>query len=407
MAEKRKDNRGRNLRIGEYYDSKNKRYMFRKMIDGERISITAADLAELRAQENELLCRIDKGNKLNTRDAKMSLNSYFDFWMETFARSGRKATTCINYKSYYNTYIKNSIGKKPIGKVTKVDCQKIINDMIAAGKKHSTMSNLKSCLNLLFECAVDDDVILKNPAKNLQIPQTESKRRKAIEQNQIDVFMEYVKNKKEYAYAYPAFVILFNLGLRIGEMAALTWNDIDFKQNTIMINKTLNRYRKADYGFTMGIASPKSKASNRIIYMNSVVKTALLKLKMSNAAVKGVKLPYIDDSGHKRGEISDFVFYNSIGHVWNEPSFRELIKRIVKKINRDAEKNGTMQIENFCPHMARHTYTSLAYSAGADVKIVSQILGHASTSITLDTYTHLTEDKQKEQENVARTVKIS
>ena len=115
--------------------------------------------------------------------------------METFARSGRKTNyrTQITNHIIIHTYRKNTIGKKPIGKVTKVDCQKIINDMIASGKKHSTMSNLKSCLNLLFECAVDDDVILKNPAKNLQIPQTESKRRKAIEQNQIDVFMEYVK----------------------------------------------------------------------------------------------------------------------------------------------------------------------------------------------------------------------
>ena len=55
----------------------------------------------------------------------------------------------------------------------------------------------------------------------------------------------------------------------------------------------------------------------------------------------------------------------------------------------------------------RHTYTSLAYSAGADVKIVSQNLGHASTSVTLDTYTHLTEDKKKEREAVAQTVRIS
>ena len=57
MAEKRKDNRGRNLITGEYYDAKNKRYMFRKMIDGERVTITAPDLAELRKQENDLLCR--------------------------------------------------------------------------------------------------------------------------------------------------------------------------------------------------------------------------------------------------------------------------------------------------------------------------------------------------------------
>ena len=75
--------------------------------------------------------------------------------------------------------------------------------------------------------------------------------------------------------------------------------------------------------------------------------------------------------------------------------------------NKEAEKNGTEKIEDFCPHRARHTYTSLAYEAGADVKMVSQILGHASTSVTLDTYTHLTEDKKKEQNDVIQTIKIS
>ena len=406
MAEKRKDNRGRNLKTGEYYDSKNKRYMFRKMIDGERITITALDLVELRKQENDLLCRIDRGNKLNTRNARMTLNAYFDFWMETFAKSGRKATTCTNYKSYYNTYIKNTIGKKQIAKITKADCQRIINEMVQDGKKHSTMSNLKSCLNIVFECALDDDIIIKNPAKNLQVPQTESKKRTAIEQQQIDLFMSYVKNSERYSYSYPAFVVLFNLGMRIGEMAALTWDDVNFKENTITINKTVNRYRKADYGFTMAVASPKSKTSIRSVTMNSVVRKTLLKLKMQGVP-PAVKLPYVDDSGNIRGQISGFLFVNTSGNVWNEPGFRELIKRIVERHNKDAEENHTEKIENFCPHMVRHTYTSLAYSAGADVKIVSQNLGHASTSVTLDTYTHLTEDKKKEQEAVAQTVRIS
>lgn len=196
------------------------------------------------------------------------------------------------------------------------------------------------------------------------------------------------------------------MGVRIGEMAALTWNDIDFKNNMIKIDKTVNRYRKADYGFTMGVASPKSDTSVREIFMNNAVRTVLLKLKMQGDFSAAV-LPYVDDSGHVRGSVTGFVFANSIGNVWSEPAFLSLINRIVKRLNKEAEENGTEQIENFCPHMARHTYTSLAYSAGADIKIVSQILGHASTSITLDTYTHLTEDKQKEQENVARTVKIS
>lgn len=105
--------------------------------------------------------------------------------------------------------------------------------------------------------------------------------------------------------------------------------------------------------------------------------------------------------------IKGFVFVNSCGGVWNEPCFRKLIKRIIDRQNRDAEKNNSEKLNDFCPHMARHTYTSLAYSAGADVKIVSQILGHASATVTLDTYTHLTEQKRQEQEKVINTIKIS
>ena len=168
--------------------------------------------------------------------------------------------------------------------------------MVQDGKKHSTMSNLKSCLNIVFECALDDDIIIKNPAKNLQVPQTESKKRTAIEQ-QIDLFMGYVKNSERYSYSYPAFVVLFNLGMRIGEMAALTWEDVNFKENTITINKTVNRYRKTDYGFTTAVASPKSRTSIRTVTMNSVVRKTLLKLKMQSVP-PAAKLPYVDDSGN-------------------------------------------------------------------------------------------------------------
>ena len=403
MAEKRKDSRGRNLKTGEYYDSKNKRYMFRKMVDGERITITDPDLAELRKQENDLLCRIDRGNKLNTRNARMTLNAYFKFWMETFAKSGRKATTCTNYKSYYDTYIRNTIGKKQIAKITKADCQRIINEMIQNGKKHSTMANLKSCLNVVFECALDDDILIKNPARNLQLPRTKKKEREAIEEHKVELFMNYIKQSQSYSFSYSAFVVLFNTGVRIGELVALTWDDIDFKRNTITVDKGLNRYRKKDYGFTLGVASTKSTTSNRIIKMNSIVKSTLLKHKMQSKACVS-KLPYLDDAGIVRGEISGFIFANTCGRVWCEPTFNKLIKRIIESYN---ELHPTEQITEFCPHEARHTYTTLAYDAGVDLKAVSQVLGHASTSVTADVYAHLTAKKQKEQDAIIQTIKIS
>ena len=405
MAEKIKDGRGRNLRTGEYYDSKNQRYMFRKMIDGERKTITAFDLADLRKQENELLCKLDKGAKLNTGRAKISLNEYFDYWLETFAKSGRKATTCTNYKSYYNTYVRNTIGKKQLTKITKLDCQKIINKMMEEGKMHSTMCNLKSCLNNVFECAVDEDIIIKNPIKNVQIPQTESKKRIAIEQGQIELFMDYVKNSERYSYTYPEFVVLFNSGMRIGEMAALTWSDIDFQKNTISISKTVNRYRKADYGFTVAVASPKSKTSVRIVPMNNETRLVLLAFKLQNLT-PAIQVPYVDDAGHIRKYLSNFVFLNSYRRIWTEPSFLNLIQRIIENYNREAKVANKELLKNFCPHMTRHTYTTLAYNVGADAKMVSEILGHSSTSVTMDVYTHLTDEKKKQQEEIVKTIKV-
>ena len=67
----RKDIKGRNLRVGEYYDEKNQRYMFRKMVDGERVTITAASLADLRKQENDLLCKIQH------KESKTDIKSVF------------------------------------------------------------------------------------------------------------------------------------------------------------------------------------------------------------------------------------------------------------------------------------------------------------------------------------------
>lgn len=185
--------------------TKGQRYMFRKMVNGERITIIDSDLVELRKKENELLHQIDRGQKISSKSSKITLNEYFDNWLELYAKSGRKATTCTNYKNYYNAHIRETIGKKAIKQVTKADMQQIINNMALEGKKHSTLANLKSCLSIVFECAIDDDIILKNPAKNIQLPQTDSKKRKPVSEEHIKIFLEYVRNSERFSYSYPAF----------------------------------------------------------------------------------------------------------------------------------------------------------------------------------------------------------
>jgi integrase len=194
--------------------------------------------------------------------------------------------------------------------------------------------------------------------------------------------------------------------MRIGELCGLVWDDIDFKEGTISINKTMNRYRKNDYGFTLALGSPKSQTSERTIMMNDVVRNALRTQRFQSIS-SDIMLPYLDASGRVTKQIQNFVFLNSKGNVWCEPTIREKIKAIVAAQNKDVQGTNKPALQEFCPHMVRHTFTSVAYSSGADVKVVSNILGHASTAVTLDRYTHLMEEKKREQEAVIKNIQIS
>ena len=402
----RKDNKGRNLRTGEYYNAKTHVYQFRKMINGERVTITDTDLTELRKRENELLVALDKGKIMKNRNKNMTFDEYFEFWFTTYAPNGRKPSTLSKYKHYYELYAKKAIGNKKIGKITKVDVQILLNDMTGRGLKRLTLNTLRACLNGVFECALDDDIIFKNPARNIELPPRDSKSKEALSEDQLDIFMDFVKNSPDFEEYYAMFVVLFNTGIRVGELAALTWDNIDFANDVIHVKKTLITLDKDVYNVQYAIGTPKSNTSNRSIAMNAVTKNALLQHRFRLPFNREYSIPMIDDLGRVTGQCTDFVFRTKNNTVLTEGAVRLRIHAIVDKYNKGVSGND-QKLEYFSPHTTRHTFTSKAYEAGADMKIVSELLGHSSTSITLDIYTHLTEKKQLEKQETVKTIQIS
>ena len=402
----RKDNKGRNLRTGEYYNAKTHIYQFRKMIDGERVTITDTDLTNLRKRENELLVALDKGKNMKNRNKNMTFDDYFEFWFKTYAPNGRKPSTLSRYKQYYELYAKKAIGNKKIGKITKVDIQIIFNDMTGRGLKHFTLNTLRSCLNGVFECALDDDIIFKNPARNIELPPRDSKSKESLSEDQLDIFMDYVKNSPDFEEYYPMFVVLFNTGIRVGELAALTWDDINFEKDTIHVGKTLVTLDKNIYDMQYAIGTPKSKTSVRSITMNSATRSVLLQHRVRIPSNREYSVPIVDDIGRVTGQCTDFVFRTKSNTILTEATVRDRIHTIVNKYNKGVSGNG-QKLRYFAPHTTRHTFTSKAYEAGADMKIVSELLGHSSTSITLDIYTHLTEKKQREKRETVKVIQIS
>lgn len=402
---KRVDKNRRQLEKGERYDQKYDRYVFQKQVNGRRISITAKTLQELRKEKNEMLAEIGKGFIRDGEKTRMSLDQYFDRWIGLYAESGRKATSVQNYRSYYETYCRGKLGKKLLKDITKADAQRLINDMVKSGKKHSTLSNLKSCLNILYESAADERIVVYNPIKNISLPKTDCKVRTAVNEDDLMLLMKFIKTDDRYKSAYPVIFCLFNLGCRIGELAALTWHDVDFENNTIRINKSLNRYRKKDYGFTLGIGSCKSKSSNRTVKMKTDVRKVLLELKLRGEYPTFV-LPSVDDVGIVRGEVQDFIFANSFGNAWNEPSFVELLNRIIESYNKMAMKEKKKTIERFTPHQARHTFISALYNGGMEIESISEYVGHENTSTTQNVYAHISDKRKQEQQELFDSIKI-
>lgn len=405
----RKDKRGRKLRVGEFYDEENNRYMFRKMIKGKRYTITDADLVELRKREASLIVSIETGDISNRRLEKMTLDQYFEQWCKNSGKTSRKATSLTNYKAYYQAHVKDTeLGNMEIGKIKKVHCQKLFNEMIEAGSKRSTLNNMKGCLTMIFSDAEDDNVIVKNPCKNIRFHNADADIREPIAPEQVELFMDFIKNDEEFSLYYNLFVTLFNLGARIGEICGLTWDCVDMAHSIVTIEKSLNRYRKEDYGFTNALGSTKSKTSTRSIFYNDLVAMALDRQRKSQMASEIIPkaIPIVDDYGRIIGETENLVFTQTNGNAWNEPGIVRLIHRIVKKQNQMAVGTDIPLLKYFTPHQVRHTYTTLAYEAGADEKEVSMRLGHASEKITKGTYTHLRGKKRKEQEKVINKVRI-
>lgn len=402
----RKDNKGRNLRTGEYYNAKTHVYQFRKMVDGERITITDTDLSELRKRENELLVDLDKGKSMKYRNKNMTFDEYFEFWFKNYAANSRKPSTLICYKRFYERYAKKAIGSKKVSKITKIDIQVVFNEMAVKGLKYFTLNTMRACLNSVFECALDDDIVYKNPVRNIEMPPRDSKTKEALPEDQIKLFMDYIKNTPDCRDLYAPFVVLFNTGIRIGELIALTWNDIDFANEIIYIRHTVIALDKTTYGFTQAIGTPKSKTSIRSISMNAETKSVLLRARFQFVSNHDYSVPVVDNLGRITGECRDFVFTSKNNTLLSQAVIIRRIHRIVNRYNKNVPEDG-VKMQYFSPHTARHTFTSKAYEAGADMKIVSELLGHSSTSITLDIYTHLTEKKQLEKKETVKAIAIS
>lgn len=344
-------------------------------LNGKRYSVYGVSVKELTEKEQETREQIKAG--LYTENRNITLNNYFDKWIVQKAQHV-KSNSIYNYTTCYNTHLRGVIGSKRIINIERRELTELQYNM-AKETKPQTINHVFTVLKILLNDAVADEIISKNPANHIKALKcnqvaTETKHRALTTKEQND-FMQELK-KDSYYYSFIAFMLC--TGMRCGEVSALTWADIDLKENLIHVTKTITKNKN---GTSVIGDTAKSGAGVRDIPITETVRNILQEHKKNSSL-----LPFK----------TNLVFCGVKGGFVINSIVNGEIKRILKKL-----ADAGNQIEPFTSHAMRDTFATRFIEQGGNMHTLQKILGHSSITMTMDIYAHVLPDtKQNEMDRI-------
>lgn len=303
-------------------------------------------------------------------------------WYKSYINTVRESTWNRTIGMFDN-HILPSLGKYRIRTITTAQCQTSLNKWFKM-----TSRNYKRWFNYVqsvFEYAIRQQYITDNPTKRVIMPKKHATAGKEApnfwDKSQLKTFFSYIDPDKELE-RYTLFRLLAFTGIRRGECLALTWDDIDTKNSTLNVNKTLTQGAKGK----QIIQATKTKKGNRNISLDS---TTLLYLKKWQLEQKQ-RLFMLGFNANKSDQLI-FATTNNTFKSLNTP--KKWLDLIMKRIDKKTK------LPKITIHGFRHSHASALFSAGATIKEVQERLGHEDAQTTLNIYTHVTKKQDKEAVN--------
>ena len=398
---RRKDDKGRILKEGEY-QRPNGSYEYRwRTNDKERHYIYAKTLEELR--DKELSVQRDLLNGIEARERTITINDLYEIWKKL--KKGLKDNTFKNYKYTYERFIMPKFGKSKVYYLKKTDVRQFYNHLHDdLGIKVTTIDNVHTVLHQILELGVEDDYLRHNPSSNAmrelkKLTQHERTKRVALTQEQQRLFESYLERSSRYARFYPLFTVMLWTGMRVGETIGLTWEDIDLDECSINVDHTLVYYRK--YGeteMTHAVNTTKTVAGTRVVPMLPIVRQAFLQEKQMQEDLELECKDVIDGK-------TNFVFLDENGHVYHEQQLNKYLRKIVRACNKEILSNTREENPILVPHVSnhilRHTFATRMVETGMNIKAMQDILGHRDVQTTMNIYADATKDlKRKEMKEL-------
>ena len=294
-------------------------------------------------------------------------------WLEKYKRNSVKLATYDRLETSFALMQKYSIAYIGLLDLRSDDIQEYLNQLVEDGYSLSTIKKQFNLLSAFLKWANTEGIVprpiqnsVKLPSQSVvRKPKREVEAYSRVEQ----MALEKVLLTREKS-GYPAALLMMETGLRIGEMLALSWDDVDWRRRAIRVNKTLVRLGNRRTMFVQQGA--KSYTSNRVIPLS---KTAYALLEDLHRNVR-------DPNG--------FIIQDEFGRPLTYETMRYQIRQACLEAG----------VPYLGQHVFRHTFVTNCFYRGCNVKILSKLLGHADVAITYNTYVHLFGDALEEMRNV-------
>ncbi|MEG0074256.1 MAG: tyrosine-type recombinase/integrase [Eubacterium sp.] len=300
--------------------------------------------------------------------------NYFDKWLVKQRKKQLKEQSLIIYKSQIENHLIPTLGSLKITEMNNDIIQKFINQLEKT-KSAKTIGEIYNRLKSVLELAVNDGRIQSNPCKDIILPKKKQKRVKVLsvkEQQKLETLLKKRLKEQDIAIMFGLY-----MGLRVSEIAALQWQDIDFENGFIMINHSFSRIKSDDNSQKKTkhyLGEPKTESSKRKIPIPKRFQKILQRHQKT--------LSRLQNSG------KSFVISKKNNTHYDVRTFQRHFKKCLKMANLN---------ESYTFHILRHTFATRAVESSIDIQTVSEFMGHTKTSTTMDLYVHLSDEhKQKE-----------